>query len=415
MNEKAVSKQQQKFFGIVRGLQTGKIKDASPAAKKAAASMSKKDVKDFAATKHKGLPKKKVDELDTKTLRRYADRAGKQADTLGTKDEHPKANKRADGEKRAAKKIAQRIKTAKKEECWTGYKQVGMKKKGDKMVPDCVPEQVEEKVNEVAPLVGLAARGVAGAAGRYLAKRATKAVAKKVAKRVAVGAAGAAAGAAAAGAAGAAGAAYAAKKAKDKMKKEGTQAAAFHRKAMGGAQKDMADAEKKGDHEGMRRAMQKLAKHRAQASQAAREEREESRLSFSELTDKQRAEIEKRRAARAKTRGARRGPAKGTAPKKADTTGAIKATDFQKGDPDKHMIMQLRKAQDSHKMGRDMELSFRKGKGVASGKDIGHVLKYHDALKKNDDKRKLMHSISKGGVDAIKKHAANFRKATGAK
>mgnify|MGYP001299139293 CR=1 FL=1 len=30
------------------------------------------------------------------------------------------------------------------EACWDGYKQVGMKKKGDKMVPDCVPEEVEE-------------------------------------------------------------------------------------------------------------------------------------------------------------------------------------------------------------------------------------------------------------------------------
>jgi len=64
INEKSVSKQQQKFFGVVRGIQTGEIKSASPAAKKAAASMSKKDVKDFAATKHKGLPKK-VDELKT--------------------------------------------------------------------------------------------------------------------------------------------------------------------------------------------------------------------------------------------------------------------------------------------------------------------------------------------------------------
>lgn len=26
------------------------------------------------------------------------------------------------------------------EACWKGYKQVGMKKKGDRMVPDCVPE-----------------------------------------------------------------------------------------------------------------------------------------------------------------------------------------------------------------------------------------------------------------------------------
>ena len=30
--------------------------------------------------------------------------------------------------------------------CWVGYKKVGMKKKGDRMVPDCVPESV---VNEV--------------------------------------------------------------------------------------------------------------------------------------------------------------------------------------------------------------------------------------------------------------------------
>ena len=25
------------------------------------------------------------------------------------------------------------------EACWSGYKQVGMKKKGDRMVPNCVP------------------------------------------------------------------------------------------------------------------------------------------------------------------------------------------------------------------------------------------------------------------------------------
>jgi hypothetical protein len=30
------------------------------------------------------------------------------------------------------------------EACWTGYKKVGMKKKGDKMVPNCVPEEVEQ-------------------------------------------------------------------------------------------------------------------------------------------------------------------------------------------------------------------------------------------------------------------------------
>ena len=30
------------------------------------------------------------------------------------------------------------------EACWTGYKQVGMKKKGNKQVPNCVPEELEE-------------------------------------------------------------------------------------------------------------------------------------------------------------------------------------------------------------------------------------------------------------------------------
>lgn len=28
--------------------------------------------------------------------------------------------------------------------CWQGFKKVGMKKKGDKMVPNCVPENIEE-------------------------------------------------------------------------------------------------------------------------------------------------------------------------------------------------------------------------------------------------------------------------------
>jgi len=57
IEEKAVSKQQQKFFGLVRAIQKGDA-SGSPEAEKAAQDMSKKDVKDFASTKHKGLPKK---------------------------------------------------------------------------------------------------------------------------------------------------------------------------------------------------------------------------------------------------------------------------------------------------------------------------------------------------------------------
>ena len=59
----AVSKSQQKFFGIVRAIQKGEMAPTTPETAKAAASMKKKDVKDFASTKHKGLPeKKKVEE-----------------------------------------------------------------------------------------------------------------------------------------------------------------------------------------------------------------------------------------------------------------------------------------------------------------------------------------------------------------
>jgi hypothetical protein len=59
--EKAVSQQQQKFMGMVHAMQKGeKVKGASPELKKAAKSMSKADVRDFAKTKHKGLPAKKT-------------------------------------------------------------------------------------------------------------------------------------------------------------------------------------------------------------------------------------------------------------------------------------------------------------------------------------------------------------------
>ena len=56
----AVSRAQQKFFGIVRAIQKGEMAPTTPETAKAAADMKKKDVKDFASTKHKGLPDKKI-------------------------------------------------------------------------------------------------------------------------------------------------------------------------------------------------------------------------------------------------------------------------------------------------------------------------------------------------------------------
>ena len=62
----AVSQKQQKFFGIVRAIQKGEMAPTTPETAKAATTMKKKDVKDFASTKHKGLPEKKVSKEETK-------------------------------------------------------------------------------------------------------------------------------------------------------------------------------------------------------------------------------------------------------------------------------------------------------------------------------------------------------------
>ena len=57
----ALSKKQQKFMGIVRSIQTGDAdsKNFTPRVQAVAKNMKKKDVEDFASTKHKGLPMKK--------------------------------------------------------------------------------------------------------------------------------------------------------------------------------------------------------------------------------------------------------------------------------------------------------------------------------------------------------------------
>jgi|688.fasta_scaffold07155_18 hypothetical protein len=61
VDEKAVSKKQQRFMGMVHAAQKGE-KPASKEVSKVAKSMGKKDAEDFAATKHKGLPEKKKPE-----------------------------------------------------------------------------------------------------------------------------------------------------------------------------------------------------------------------------------------------------------------------------------------------------------------------------------------------------------------
>ena len=56
----AKSKAQQRFMGLVRAVQKGEVPKSkvSKAIKKVAKSMKDKEVKKYASTKHKGLPKK---------------------------------------------------------------------------------------------------------------------------------------------------------------------------------------------------------------------------------------------------------------------------------------------------------------------------------------------------------------------
>jgi len=79
------SKAQQKFMGMVHALQKGELdpKDVSQDVRDAAASMKKKDAKDFASTSHKGLPRKVKQEIINR-LKEYANSMGR--DHLGGDD-----------------------------------------------------------------------------------------------------------------------------------------------------------------------------------------------------------------------------------------------------------------------------------------------------------------------------------------
>ena len=68
----ALSKKQQRFFGIVRAIQKGEQAPTTPETAKAAEDMEKTDVKKFASTKHKGLPEKKVTTEELKLNRKIS-------------------------------------------------------------------------------------------------------------------------------------------------------------------------------------------------------------------------------------------------------------------------------------------------------------------------------------------------------
>ena len=80
IDEKALSKSQQRFMGMVYAYKKGEMPNASDEVIKAAEGMSKEDVKKYASTKHAKLPEKVEEKLDKKDIPFLKDLAGKLSD-----------------------------------------------------------------------------------------------------------------------------------------------------------------------------------------------------------------------------------------------------------------------------------------------------------------------------------------------
>ena len=109
-----------------------------------------------AKDKESGLPKKYVAGLSKETAKKRALHFDK-ADKLSDSD--PRAYTPAPGDATAKTKESKHTKKYRAmfgeemdeevlEACWDGYKQIGVKKKGTKMVPNCVPVKEEEDIIE---------------------------------------------------------------------------------------------------------------------------------------------------------------------------------------------------------------------------------------------------------------------------
>jgi hypothetical protein len=114
--------------------------------------LREEELDEVAKDKESGLPKKYVSGLSPSTAKARAAHWEKM-DKLSDKD--PAAYEPAPGDATAKTKESKHTIKARKmfgEACWSGYKRVGMKKKGDKMVPNCVPEETDRNARLRAAL-----------------------------------------------------------------------------------------------------------------------------------------------------------------------------------------------------------------------------------------------------------------------
>ena len=149
VTEKAKSKAQQKFMGMVHAMQKGeKVKGASPELKAVAKDMKKSDTKDFAKTKHKGLPDhvKEDQGFSDKQIKmaygvandkRY--KGGNMTGAVAAIEKIAKGlSKHPDVQKVLQRTNEEKQKGVDGKACWKGYKRMGTKTKGGKTVDNCV-------------------------------------------------------------------------------------------------------------------------------------------------------------------------------------------------------------------------------------------------------------------------------------
>ena len=203
----AVSKKQQRFFGIIRAIKKGVFKgEKTPEIQRAASSISDKDSKKMASTKHKGLPEKikedyvkeledglvkmdypSYDEVD-KLMCKIAKENDIDTTTLhmAFKTKHLMVPDDWAKKKMMEPVVIPRTPMKSVEECWKTHKKVGMKMKGGKLVNDCRPKNEEvEYINERGKYSAIVDAGVrvGGKKGGRAAQKAEKEIGKAAVKK----------------------------------------------------------------------------------------------------------------------------------------------------------------------------------------------------------------------------------------
>jgi len=439
--EKAVSKAQQKFFGMVRAKQKGEMPNASPEIKKAAASMSKKDVKDFAATKHKGLPAKKestdaygksmdaiankkkkaaISKPDLDKLSKLKDLMKKANEGFAVKYNNPGHEKHGrekhfDNKMSADKHAARGNKVDKVGGKYTVHKTNDKGHTVEATMADKNGPGKGKDMRDMSKLDHAKARDYhqyrVKTKGDYHSKMA------KIHHANAIG-----------------GSSMLHKE--DNIKELSPDTVKRYRDKASDdqpRQKRIAHdyATRTGDNKSdwtdkMAKVHQRAADNRSKGiaranSRLAKEDTDFTPRDTNVLKTFEdfKSDLAKRKAANLAKRGARRGPAKGTAKKDGDwDQKAAKPLDFEIKSNDHHSTVHntLAKAADAmHPSlgGRKVSLKIGgKTKVYSNHKDLQHVVDYHSKLKDKGQKADLMRSVRSGGHEAISKHTSVYRKVT---